>query len=173
MVELRPVVSGEEIREVVRLAREIWQEHYVRIIGQEQVDYMLEKFQSAPAIAQQLARKYEYFLVVDQGQSAGYVGVVSSVCESRLLLSKIYIRKQLRSLGLGKDAVDFVEELCRQRGITTIWLTVNKNNAESIAWYRRTGFTNVGPTVQDIGAGFMMDDFKMEKTIGQPTDAGD
>ena len=173
MVNFRPVVSGEDISEVALLAREIWREHYVRIIGQEQVDYMLEKFQRAPAIAQQIAQKHEYFLVVAQGQSAGYVGIVPSVRESRLLLSKIYIRKQLRGLGLGKDAVEFVEELCRQRGITTIWLTVNKNNAKSIAWYGRMGFTNIGPTVQDIGGGFLMDDFKMEKTIGQPTDAGD
>ncbi len=171
MAEFRKVISEEDIAEVARLAREIWQEHYIPIIGREQVDYMLEKFQSIRAIAEQLAREYEYFLVLDHGQSAGYIGVVPDTGESKLLLSKIYIRKQQRGRGLGEEALGFVEELCRQCGIAMIRLTVNKNNARSIAWYRRRGFTDVGPTVQDIGGGFVMDDFRMEKTIGRPHDS--
>jgi hypothetical protein len=27
------------------------------------------------------------------------------------------------------------------------------------------GFTNTGPIVTDIGAGFVMDDYKLEKTV--------
>jgi len=54
-----------------------------------------------------------------------------------------------------------------------MWLTVNKNNSHSIAWYSRMGFTNAGPILQDIGGGFVMDDFRMEKSIGQQTPAGD
>lgn len=76
MAEFRPVISKEDISEVAQLAREIWQEHYLPIIGQDQVDYMLEKFQSRDAITRQIAQKYEYYLVLDRGQSAGYVGVV-------------------------------------------------------------------------------------------------
>jgi hypothetical protein len=36
------------------------------------------------------------------------------------------------------------------------------------------GFRNVGSLVQDIGNGFVMDDYKMEKTVRQPhqPDAG-
>jgi ribosomal protein S18 acetylase RimI-like enzyme len=66
---------------------------------------------------------------------------------------------------LGKEMLRFVEDLCRERGIEKIWLTVNKNNADSVAWYSRMGFKNVGPIVQDIGGGFVMDDFRFEKTI--------
>ncbi len=165
MAKFKQVLSEEDIEEVVRLAREIWQEHYLPIIGQAQVDYMLEKFQSRDAIARQIVQKYEYYLVLDKGQSTGYVGLVPHPGESKLLLSKIYIQKELRGRGIGKEALDFVEDICRQRDITTIWLTVNKNNAGSIAWYQRMGFTSIGPTVQDIGKGFVMDDFIMEKII--------
>jgi hypothetical protein len=34
--------------------------------------------------------------------------------------------------------------------------------------YEKIGFKNVGSLVQDIGSGFVMDDYKMEKTVGQP-----
>jgi len=166
MVKFKRVLSEEEIAEVARLAREIWQEHYVPIIGRAQVDYMLEKFQSTGAISRQIAQQYEYYLVLDRAQSAGYVGLVPDPPGSELFLSKIYIRKELRGGGLGKEALEFVEELCRRRGIRTIRLTVNKNNARSISWYHKRGFVNAGPTVQDIGEGFVMDDFIMEKTIG-------
>ena len=165
MAEFRQVISEEDIAEIARLAREIWQEHYLPIIGQDQVDYMLEKFQSREAIARQIEQQYEYYLVLDRGQSAGYVAVVPDAGKAKLFLSKIYVRKELRGRGLGKAALEFVEDICRQRGFTNIRLTVNKNNTRSITWYGERGFSNTGSTMQDIGEGFVMDDFIMEKTI--------
>ncbi len=162
----QPVASETDIAEVARLAGEIWHEHYVPIIGQAQVDYMVSQFQSPRAIASQIADGHEYYLIVHQGQHAGYAAVAADRVTSSLLLSKIYVKKSLRGHGLGKKVLEFLEDLCRQRGIGTIRLTVNKNNSASIAWYERVGFTNAGPTVQDIGGGFVMDDFKMEKRLG-------
>ena len=159
------VCSQEQIAKVADLAREIWQEHYVPIVGQEQVSYMLERFQSQKAIAQQIAQGYEYYLLDKDGQDEGYAAVVPDLSQACLLLSKIYVRRSARGCGLGKKALKYVESICRQRGIKTIWLTVNKNNNESIAWYSQMGFTNAGSTVQDIGSGFVMDDYQMEKTV--------
>ena len=163
--KFQPVHSEEQIAEVVRLAREIWQEHYLPIIGQQQVDYMLETFQSPGALAKQISEGYEYYLAAQDGLNAGYLAILTNLRDSSLLLSKLYVRKATRGLGLGKDMLKFVEDLCSKRGIKTIWLTVNKNNAGSIAWYSRMGFCNVGPVVADIGGGFIMDDFKMEKVL--------
>jgi ribosomal protein S18 acetylase RimI-like enzyme len=173
MINLQKVQSSEQIAEVVRLAREIWQEHYVPIIGRKQVDYMLEKFQSQRAVVEQLGQSYEYYLAIHRGESKGYVAIIPSGSESSLMISKLYVRKSERGQGLGKDMLCFVEELCRERGIRTIWLTVNKDNADSIAWYSRMGFRNAGATVQDIGGGFVMDDFRFEKTIGHDRDSAE
>lgn len=165
MIRFIEVHSKQQIADVANLAREIWQEHYLPIVGQEQIDYMLEKFQCERAITKQLADRYEYYSVAYNGCNTGYMAVVSNVSESSLMISKIYVRKSDRSCGLGKQILEFVEELCRQRRIKKIWLTVNKHNRHSIEWYSRMGFTNTGPIVQDIGGGFVMDDFKMEKVI--------
>lgn len=165
MTTFHAVRSEPEIAEVVRLAREIWQEHYVPIIGQAQVDYMLESFQSQRAVAEQLGQAYEYFLARADGQSAGYTAVVPSRSEPMLLLSKLYVHRSVRGRGVGRELLRFVEELCRSRGITRIWLTVNKHNTHSIAWYGRMGFQSTGSLVQDIGGGFVMDDFRLEKAV--------
>ena len=159
------VRSKTDILAVERLAMEIWPEHYVPITGRAQVDYMLEKFQSADAISKQVADGYEYFLICDQGQHAGYFAVVPNEKNHDLFLSKIYVRKAARGSGFGKQALQFAEGVCRERGFSLIWLTVNRFNADSIAWYQRMGFRNAGSIVQDIGGGFVMDDFRMEKPV--------
>jgi diamine N-acetyltransferase len=159
------VQSKEQIAEVARLADITWRQYYTPIIGQAQVDYMLEKFQSEKAIAAQIADDYEYYLLEDGEGYAGYFAVVPQLQQSALLLSKIYVLEAKRGCGYGQKMLLFAEDLCRQRQLKTLWLTVNKNNSTSIAWYTQMGFTNSGPIVQDIGNGFVMDDYRMEKVV--------
>ena len=173
MTSFLAVQSEEQIKTIVGLAREIWQEHYEPIIGRKQVDYMLDKFQSEKALVEQLGESCEYYLVVHQGQSVGYVSVVPDKSGSALMISKLYVRKSERGHGFGKKALRFVENLSLKREITRIWLTVNKNNARSIAWYSRMGFRNAGSIIQDIGGGFVMDDFRLEKTITEQSPGGE
>ena len=166
MIRFIEVHSKQQIADVANLAQEIWQEHYLPIVGQQQIDYMLEKFQCEQAITKQLTDGYEYYSVAYNGCSAGYMAVISNVSDTSLMISKIYVRKSDRGHGLGKQMLEFTEALCRQRSIKKIWLTVNRHNRHSIEWYSRMGFTNIGSIVQDIGGGFIMDDFRMEKDIG-------
>ncbi|MEI6219648.1 MAG: GNAT family N-acetyltransferase [bacterium] len=165
MISFRRVRSMKQVMTVVRLAREIWMEHYVPIVGQEQVEYMLKNFQSEHALKEQLSEGYEYYIVMREGVTAGYCAVVADERDTTVMLSKIYVRRSQRGHGVGKAIAKFVERLCFKRGITKIWLVVNRKNVDSIAWYLRAGFQNVGSTVRDIGGGFVMDDFRMEKTV--------
>jgi len=151
---------------VARLAREIWTEHYTGIIGSAQVEYMLDKFQNEAAIAEQIAQGQEYYLVLRDEEPVGYLAVQAEPEKKTMFLSKIYVRKELRGRGYGKAALEFAEELCRNAGGRRLWLTVNKHNSRSIAWYERMGFGKAGAIVKDIGGGFVMDDYRMEKEIG-------
>jgi ribosomal protein S18 acetylase RimI-like enzyme len=167
VIKIEKVRSRRQVAETARLARKIWVEHYVPIIGRAQVAYMLAKFQSPAAIARQLAGGYEYYLAIRAGKPLGYCAVRCAPDKGALLLSKIYVEKAARGLGIGRKLLEFVEELARQRQVKTIWLTVNKHNRDSIAWYHRRGFVNVEPIVQAIGGGFVMDDFRLQKCIGR------
>jgi len=164
---LRRVLPGRAVQTVARLAREIWGEHYPPIIGRAQVDYMVPRFQGAGAIRKQLAAGTEYFLLMRGRTPEGYLAVERDASRRGLFLSKLYVRKEARGLGLAKAALRFAEGLCRRRGLRTLWLTVNKRNASSIAWYERVGFTRAAAVVQDIGGGFVMDDYRMEKRVGR------
>ncbi|MFD0675729.1 MULTISPECIES: GNAT family N-acetyltransferase [unclassified Paenibacillus] len=159
-------VNGvEEIEEVAQLAAEIWREYYVSIITIEQIDYMLGKYQSVPAIKDQiLHQNYEYFLIQpDSSTAVGYLSVRQE--GGKLFLSKFYIGKEHRGHGYASQAMAFLEELCKGRNLSHIWLTVNRNNESSIAVYKKKGFRTIREEVSDIGNGFIMDDYIMEKEI--------
>ncbi len=166
------VSTDKQIEIVESLAREIWTEHYLSIIGSEQVDYMLDKFQSKQAISEQIKSGVVYFLMKEDNEFIGYIAVQPSGAE--LFLSKIYVKSSKRAKGHGKRAVRFAEDLAHERGLRKIVLRVNKNNINAIKAYEKMGFRNVGSLVQDIGDDFVMDDYTMEKTVRQPhqPDAG-
>ena len=157
------VSNRSQIEIVEKLAYEIWNEHFIPIIGKAQVDYMLEKFQSKKAISEQIENGFLYYLIKTNNNLVGYMGVCPR--ESELFLSKIYIRSSERGRGCGRKALEFLENLAIEKGLSKITLTVNKNNTDTIKTYVKLGFRNLGSVVQDIGSGFVMDDYKMEKVI--------
>ena len=89
--------TDSQVREIADLAKIIWNEHFTPIIGQKQVDYMVEKFQSYPALKEQLADGYEYYQIFDDGEFCGYTGIHPGK-DNRLFLSKLYIKNRLRHL---------------------------------------------------------------------------
>ncbi len=124
---------------------------------------MVEKFQSKRAISEQIESGYSYYLLKAGGDYVGYTGICPK--EDELFLSKLYIRASQRGKGFGREAIEFLDDLAREKGLGRITLTVNKDNTDTIKAYEKLGFANLGVLVQDIGSGFVMDDYKMEKVV--------
>lgn len=159
-IEFNRVLQHDQMIKVADLAKIIWDEHYTPIIGQEQVDYMVNKFQSAEAINHQIAEEgYEYYLIHNDNKPVGYIGI--SLKEDDLFLSKFYILQECRGQGIGSEALAFIVGRARALNANSVSLTVNKNNTNSIEAYYKMGFQNMGPVVADIGNGFVMDDYVM------------
>jgi len=164
-VDFLAVSTPADIAAVARLAAEIWYEHYVPIIGRQQVDYMVPRFQSEPAIADQIGKGLQYFLIRVRGEPCGYLAIEPQPAGRSLFLSKLYVRKPERQLGVGRKALAFIESKGQEAGLDRLWLTVNKYNPAFKA-YLRLGFQNVADVVTDIGGGYVMDDYRLEKKIG-------
>jgi ribosomal protein S18 acetylase RimI-like enzyme len=60
--------------------------------------------------------------------------------------------------------MEFIEQLALRRGLNLLWLTVNKGNP-AVKAYERLGFRIAADLVMDIGGGFVMDDYRMEKPL--------
>lgn len=162
MVELI-LAQDKDAEAIAALAEEIWHEHYDGLLGKAQVDYMLEKYQSAAAVRSQLAQGYFYKLLWDDGIPAGYYGAKPE--ENKMFLSKIYVRKASRGRGLARAAFADLFAISKKLGKQAIYLTVNKHNDGSIAVYEKLGFIKTEEAKTEIGQGYFMDDYIMEKTV--------
>ncbi len=150
--------TDSEIEQIAVLANEIWHQHFVPIIGLAQVEYMVEKFQSYPAISKQIKDSgYEYFRIYHNDTFAGYTGI--HVEDDAMFLSKLYIKKDCRGNHLATCALNYLIQLCKERGLKKIWLTCNKHNDHTLAVYDHLGFQITDEQVADIGNGFVMDDY--------------
>ncbi len=159
------VVSNPELIGITaQLAHTIWNDYYVPIIGQEQVNYMLDKFQSVPAITNQIKEGYHYYLACSDDKALGYTAVISK--DNKLMLSKLYVSAAARGMGLGTALLNQCKEVAIAQDCTVIWLTVNRHNNSSIAWYQNKGFKIVDEKKLAIGKGYIMDDYILEASIG-------
>ncbi|MCB0462931.1 MAG: GNAT family N-acetyltransferase [Flavobacteriaceae bacterium] len=164
MVDFKLAINTKDFKIISELAKVIWTEHYTPIIGTDQVNYMLKKFQSEKAIKNQIANNgYKYFIICNTNSPIGYLSIKKE--KASLFLSKIYIDKANRGKGIGKVAMRFIIEQAISLNCKKIYLTVNKYNTNSIMAYQKIGFKIIEELVIDIGNGFIMDDYKMEKSI--------
>lgn len=160
---IKTVITESQIKAIESLAYKIWYEYYIPIIGKSQVDYMLEKFQSSIAIKEQINNGFLYFVSEHDNVPVGYMSV--NIHDDALFLSKFYVRKVDRGKGYGKKMIEYLESLTKDKNLNKISLTVNKYNTRSIKMYEKFGFSICNTIVQDIGKGFVMDDYQMEKSV--------
>lgn len=153
-------LKSEDISTVQQLAREIWEEHYLPIIGQQQIDYMLDLFYATEKIQKELEEGVYWEILYLENEAIGYL--VCEVEEENIQLSKLYLKSKVRGKGLGKFLIDRSKEIAKENNKNSIRLNVNKNNTQSIAFYERVGFLKVEEGVFDIGNGYFMDDFIYE-----------
>ncbi len=155
--------NDTDIKRIAELATIIWHEHFKTILSPEQIDYMVERFQSYNAIKKAVTEDgYEYYMAEDGDDLCGYLGIHNEG-DGVIFISKVYVRADKRKMGI---ATKLLERLKVEYPEAHKWyLTVNKYNYGSIAVYEKRGFKKVKDLVTDIGNGFIMDDYVMEKTF--------
>lgn len=164
-------VGDENIGALAALAHEIWHEYWPFLLSEEQISYMVEKFQSEAAIIRQRTEEnYRYYFIAGAGgERVGYFGVAAK--QGYLFLSKLYVKSDFRHQGIGARAFEKIKQLAEESGHDKIRLTVNRNNEKTIKAYFKYGFEIIAQEVTDIGNGFVMDDYIMEYRLGRAVQA--
>ncbi|WP_109830749.1 GNAT family N-acetyltransferase [Reichenbachiella versicolor] len=163
MIEFKKVGSLSDFGTVEDLAKKIWTEHYVPIIGQDQVSYMLDHIQSFKAIRHQVREGAKYYIILSDYRPVGYLSY--EVREDDAFISKIYVDASQRGKGIGKKAIEFTEKESKKSSLKALSLSVNKHNEVAREFYKKNGFKIIEDVVVDIGGGFVMDDYIMRKSI--------
>lgn len=161
-IEIAKITTENELKEVADLAEKIWHECFPGIISEEQICYMIEKYQSFDAMKRQTKHEdYSYLAVHENGEICGYIGVKPER-DDRFFLSKLYLRSDKRGRGIATIMLKKVFDEAAMAGKNAVYLTVNKHNDHAIAVYKKNGFSVADEIVTDIGGGFVMDDYVME-----------
>ena len=84
------------------------------------------------------------WLIKSSGEDVGYIVVTLHYrLESRgtcANLDELYINEANRGQGIGSKAMEFLENTCQERGVSTMQLEVKKDNPEAASLYEKVGF---------------------------------
>ena len=147
------------------LAHTIWYSHYPGIITNEQIAYMLKEMYSGIIIEKEILQGYSWTIIKDNEQPIGFMEFHLEKESNSVKLSKLYILVSQHGKGIGQQAIDYVKNISKKIGASSLFLTVNKENKKAIKAYEKSGFTKDKETVFDIGNGFVMDDYVMKYTL--------
>ncbi len=151
-------VTQNDIGKISELADVIWNQYYPSIIGQAQVDYMLNLMYSQKSLTEQLiVKKHSFYLINTGDLSIGFVSV-NEEKNGEWFLNKFYINQTTAAKGIGEKAFTQLKQIIKPNKIT---LTVNRQNYKSINFYFKLGFKIERVADFDIGNGFVMNDFVM------------
>jgi ribosomal protein S18 acetylase RimI-like enzyme len=160
--------SLADIPVIQDLAYKIWPVAYRDILSKEQLQYMLENFYSNHSLQSQISQEHHFFLIAFDDNSpiafASYSNVSETTEENRFKLHKLYILPGYQGKGVGKSIIQYIFEKIKSSVNTTLVLNVNRFN-NAVEFYKRIGFRVIKEEDIDIGNGFFMNDFVMEKKI--------
>lgn len=164
--QFRPITPNE-VPMVVQLAHQVWHACYPGIISKAQIDYMLSVWYEPTHLMREISdARSSYVLMETAGQGpVGYLAFELLSGDQVLFLSKLYLIPELHGCGIGRAALNWLTDQARTLGRSVIRLRVNKNNHGAIRAYLRAGFTFVEDVCSDIGNGFVMDDYLMERLV--------
>lgn len=162
---IRPLAAAD-VDAVADLARHTWQDAYADLIPQAQIDYMLAQRYNRQTLLNELDRVGIWWdqLFVDD-QRAAFASYHLTGQPGEMKLDKLYVAPEHQRTGLGGILITHIADQARAQGCSHLILAVNKRNERAIRAYHKHGF-QVREAVQvDIGSGFVMDDFIMEKSV--------
>lgn len=151
-----------DISEIQKIAYQSWQENYVDIISQEQIEYMLNLMYSEEELKCHFQNNYHYFFIKnDVEKNVGFMGIEKDAEPSVTKLHRLYLLKSEKGKSYGKAAIQFLKDWVKNAGNSKIILNVNKFNPAK-EFYLKAGFSVYNEGVFDIGNNFVMDDYLME-----------
>ena len=150
--------AGEvDIPELRALAERIWRTSYRELLSDQQIEYMLGWMYGAETIWRELANGVVWEILEVDGAPIGYLAY-GPQAQGDLKLHKLYLVPEQQGRGFAQRAIERVLEVAAAARARVV-LNVNKGNLRAQRAYERAGFRVVDAVTNDIGGGFVMDDF--------------
>lgn len=163
-LHFRPATQVD-IETIQGLAYTIWPHAYGSLLTGEQIEYMLNMFYSKTSLMQQMESDGHLFIIAGlDGEPVGFASYGTASDPGRYKLHKLYVLQDLHGKGVGRLLLNEVMGHLAILKATSLILNVNRHNPAR-HFYHKLGFEIIREEVNDIGNGFVMDDYVMEKKL--------
>jgi len=163
MIKIQPTDNYKAIQDI---AGKTWPVTYGAILSSEQIQYMFSMMYDLEALKNQAETKNHHFIIA--GEDGNFLGFASYefdyLGEPKTKIHKIYILPETQGSGIGKKLLYYIAEKAKATGQEFLSLNVNRFN-EAVHFYNKMGFEKVGEEDINIGNGYLMEDFIMEKKL--------
>ncbi len=158
-------IDLSQLKIVQEIAQKTWPTAFGEILSREQLEYMMKMMYSLDVLENQLKTGHEFYLYFDNEIPLGFMGIeLNYKGLNQLKIHKLYISPNQQGKGIGEKFIRFASKKCSDLTIKTLTLNVNRFN-NAVTFYEKLGFKNVKSEDIEIGNGYLMEDFVMEKEI--------
>lgn len=147
------------------IAHETWPPTFGSILSPEQIAYMLNWMYSEAALREQMQRGHRFLLGYEGEQPLGYASFEMGNPDAlSVKIHKLYVLPQAQGKGMGQALIAFIEKEALEVHKNRLLLNVNRFN-KAVDFYQKNGFNILKEEDIEIGKGFLMEDFVMEKSL--------
>jgi GNAT superfamily N-acetyltransferase len=150
----------DEAEALVDLAGKIWRTCYPGMIPAEQIEYMLAQ-RYKPGLVRQLLARGDLWLAARAGDALIGFAHGHPLPGDDYKLDKLYVDPDWQRHGIGGALIAETARHAREHGAERLILRVNRGNHPAIQSYLKHGFRIATLMMEDIGGGFVMDDYVM------------
>jgi GNAT superfamily N-acetyltransferase len=155
--------DAKDIPLIRELVFKIWPQTYAAILSQDKIDYMLEFMYSESSLEKQMNNGSQFILVYENEEPVGYAAYLPK-SPAIYKLDKIYVLQNQQGKGTGKYIINYIIDEIKKKGATALQLQVHREN-KARYFYEKQGFVIIDSKDFDIGNGFFMTDYVMEKKL--------
>lgn len=157
--------SLQDYNTIYNIAAVTWDATYKSILAQEQLEYMMDMMYSSKAIEEQMQLKGHHFIIAEENSTAlAFASYELNYRSETTKIHKLYVLPDTHGKGLGKKLLTVIENAARANTNDKIVLNVNRFNP-ALNFYLKVGFANMGEDNIDIGNGYLMEDYLMQKQL--------
>ena len=126
---------------------------------------MLDMIYSLNALEKQVTEKNHHFILAKEKENyLGFASFELNAEPQKTKLHKLYVLPEIQGKNVGSSLLSFIEKEAKKELQQAVFLNVNKINT-AITFYEKHGFSIKKEVIIDIGKGYVMDDFIMQKEL--------
>lgn len=149
---------------ILRMAEQVWGPTYGHILSTEQLEYMFAMMYSTASLMKQMEIGHQFLIAIKNQQACGFASFERREGGKTFKIHKLYVLPSAQGKGVGHQLMKYIAKYAEAMGGIKLSLNVNRYN-KAFEFYIKEGFYKAGEEDIEIGNGYLMEDFIMERDL--------